>query len=75
MTRLTLQVCLLACLWGSAVVPSQAQTTLYDRLGGDAGVHAIADALIDRVAGDAVLGRSFQCTNLELNKLLLAEQI
>jgi hemoglobin len=49
--------------------------TLYARLGGDAGVHAIADTLIDRVAGDPVLGRSFQDTNLARIKRLLAEQI
>jgi hemoglobin len=49
--------------------------TLYVRLGGDSGVHAIADALIDRVAGDPVLGRSFQDTNLARIKRLLAEQI
>lgn len=49
--------------------------TLYARLGGDSGVHAIADELIDRVAGDPVLGRSFQDTNLARIKRLLAEQI
>jgi hemoglobin len=49
--------------------------TLYVRLGGDAGVHAIADALIDRVAGDPVIGRSFKDTNLARLKRLLAEQI
>lgn len=49
--------------------------TLYERLGANAGVTAISDALIDRVASDRVLGRSFADTNLRRIKKLLAEQI
>jgi len=75
MTRFTLQVILLVSFWGAGAAASQAAGTLYERLGGDAGVHAIADALIDRVAGDPVLGRSFEDVNLERIKRLLAEQI
>jgi len=75
MTRFTFQALLLVCVWASGTTASFAQTPLYDRLGGDTGVHAIADELIDRVAGDPVLGRSFQDTNLERIKRLLAEQI
>jgi hemoglobin len=52
-----------------------AKSSLYDRLGGEAGVAAIADSLIDRVAGDPKLGRSFKDTNLKHIKTLLAEQI
>jgi hemoglobin len=49
--------------------------TLYARLGGDPGVHAIADTLIDRAAADPVMGRSFADVNLGRVKRLLAEQI
>jgi hemoglobin len=75
MMRITLQLFLFVSVWGLGTTASYAGTTLYARLGGDAGVHAIADALIDRVAGDPVLGRSFQDTNLARIKRLLAEQI
>ncbi len=49
--------------------------SLYERLGAQAGVSAIADTLIERVASDPVLGRSFVDTNLARIKKLLAEQI
>jgi hemoglobin len=49
--------------------------TLYSRLGGEPGVEAISDALIDRVASDPVLGRSFKDANLARIKKLLAEQL
>lgn len=49
--------------------------TIYEGLGGKAGVAAISDELIDRVAADPVLGRSFAATNLARIKNLLAEQI
>jgi hemoglobin len=52
-----------------------ARARLYDRLGGEAGVAAIADTLIDRVSADPVLGRSFKDSKLERIKKLLAEQI
>jgi hemoglobin len=52
-----------------------AHAPLYDRLGGAAGVAAIADTLIDRASVDPVLGRSFKDSNLERIKRLLAEQI
>ena len=56
-------------------VAAGAQARLYDRLGGDAGVAAIADSLIDRVSADPKLGRSFKDSNLNRIKRLLAEQI
>jgi hemoglobin len=56
-------------------VPVAAAATLYDRLGGEPGVHAIADTLIDRAAADPVMGRSFADVNLKRVKRLLAEQI
>ena len=49
--------------------------TLYEALGAKAGVAAISDELIDRVAADPFLGRSFADTNLARIKKLLAEQI
>jgi hemoglobin len=52
-----------------------APASLYDRLGGATGVAAIADALIDRVSSDPRLGRSFEDTDLNRIKRLLAEQI
>ena len=52
-----------------------AQLRLYDRLGGAAGVAAIADTLIDRVSADPKLGQSFKDSNLDRIKKLLAEQI
>ena len=42
-----------------------AQAPLYDRLGGAAGVAAIAATLIDRVTADPVLGRSFKDSKLD----------
>ncbi len=68
--RLALVLPLLA---GMAVAGTSG--TLYERLGEKAGVSAISDALIDRVASDPVLGRSFADTNLARIKRLLAEQI
>jgi hemoglobin len=51
------------------------QASLYDRLGGVAGVAAIANSLIDRVTADPKLKRSFQDSDLGRIKRLLAEQL
>jgi hemoglobin len=56
-------------------IAAGAQARLYDRLGGEAGVAAIAGSLIDRVSADPKLGRSFKDSNLDRIKKLLAEQI
>jgi hemoglobin len=48
---------------------------LYDRLGGEAGVAAIAATLIERVSADPKLARSFKDAKLDRIKRLLAEQI
>jgi hemoglobin len=58
-----------------AAAAAGVQTHLYDRLGGADGVAAIAGALIDRVAADPKLGRSFKDSKLDRIKRLLAEQI
>lgn len=52
-----------------------APVRLYDRLGGESGVAAIAGDLIDRVSADPKLGRSFKDSNLSRIKRLLAEQL
>jgi hemoglobin len=56
-------------------IAAGAQARLYDALGGEAGVSAIAGSLIDRVSADPKLGRSFKDSNLDRIKRLLAEQI
>jgi len=58
-----------------AGLASGAQARLYDRLGGEAGVAAIAGTLIDRVSADPTLGRSFKDAKLDRIKKLLGEQI
>ncbi len=66
-----LSMSLLCC----AALSAAAGTSLYSRLGGQSGVTAIADALIDRTANDPVAGRSFAGSNLNRIKSLLAEQL
>jgi len=75
MTGVTYRVVVITLLLLGAGAARPAQPRLYDRLGGAAGVAAIADTLIDRVAADPKLGRSFKDTNLDRIKKLLAEQI
>ena len=58
-----------------AAASAASPARLYDRLGGQIGVAAIADALVDRVSADPTLGRSFKDSNLGRIKQLLAEQI
>ena len=52
-----------------------ARASLYDRLGGAAGVTAISGTLIDRVVADPQLGRSFKDTDIGHVKKLLSEQL
>jgi len=66
-------LCAVLCV--TIQVPAASAETLYDRLGGEPGVHAIAVALIDRAAVDPVMGRSFADVNLKRVKRLLTEQI
>ena len=58
-----------------AAAAAAAHMTLYDRLGGEAGVTAIADQLIDRVSADPRLSQSFKDAKLDHIKKLLAEQL
>jgi hemoglobin len=74
MTGVTYRVVVSALLLLSGLAAA-AQARLYDRLGGAAGVAAIADTLIDRVTADPMLGRSFKDSKLDRIKKLLAEQI
>ena len=52
-----------------------AENTLFTRLGGDAGVAAISNELIDRAVADPVMGPSFKDSKISRIKTLLAEQI
>jgi hemoglobin len=75
MTAVTLRICALVLAVAAGCCDARAADTLYLRLGGDEGVTAIADTLIDRVVGDPLLGPSFRGSNLNRIKRLLAEQI
>lgn len=82
MTAVAYRILASALLWvaGMAAGAAAADTTrpasrLYDRLGGQSGVAAIADTLIDRVTADPRLARSFEGAKLDRIKKLLAEQI
>jgi len=75
MTNITMRIWSVAFTFLLCSAAFSRGPSLYDRLGGAAGVHAIADTLIDRVAADPVHGTSFQGTNLKRIKRLLAEQI
>ncbi len=67
---------ILACfLVASGVAGATDNSSLYERLGGRAGVTAIADTLIDRVSADPVLGRSFKDTKIRRIKDKLALQL
>lgn len=73
MMAVTIRV-LAACLvWSLA--SAAAPASLYERLGGQSGIAGIADTLIDRVASDPKLSRSFKDSNLARIKKMLAEQI
>jgi hemoglobin len=74
MTGVTSRV-LAASILLLAGVAASAPASLYDRLGGADGVAAISNSLINRVASDPVLGRSFKDSKLDRIKRLLAEQI
>jgi hemoglobin len=75
MTAVTFRGWAASLSWLVLAASAQARAPLYERLGGAEGVAAIANSLIDRVAGDPRLGRSFKDTNLKRIKTLLAEQI
>jgi hemoglobin len=75
MTPVTIRAPLIWLLFLAGVAAANSQPRLYDRLGGASGVGAISDSLIDRVAADPKLQRSFKDTNLTHIKKMLAEQI
>jgi hemoglobin len=64
-----------AAMAARPAIAGTSPATLYARLGGDSGIAAISDTLIDRVSADPRLGRSFKDTNLGRIKKLLAEQL
>jgi hemoglobin len=59
----------------TATATATADDSLYLRLGGEAGVAAIADTLIDRVVANPVTGPNFKDAKIGRIKKLLAEQI
>ena len=65
----------LSILWLTGTAVAAPPPSLYERLGGDVGVHAISDTLIDRVAADPRHGMSFEDVNLKRLKRLLADQL
>lgn len=71
-----LALLLAALFWGGG---SQAQSaegaSLYDRLGGQAGVQRLSEELIDLSSTDARTKRSFDKVDLKRLKRLLAEQL
>jgi hemoglobin len=80
MTAVTVRALALSTAWfagvtAPGVTAAGAPASLYDRLGGETGVAAIANSLIDRVSADPALGRSFKDAKLDRIKRLLAEQI
>ena len=75
MTAVTIRMLACSLGWFMACAAADTASTLYDRIGGQAGVSAIANSLIDRVSADPHLGRSFKDTKLSRIKGLLAEQI
>jgi|SRR5579883_746793 len=68
---------LLVLAWMSvhAAPSGEAPGSLYERLGGQSGIEAIATTLIERVAHDPRLGRSFEGTNLRRIERHLADQL
>jgi len=76
MTSVTLRAWLLCILGlGASVTAGATDDSLYARLGSEAGVTAISNTLIDRVAADPVMGPRFKDSKLSRIKTLLAEQI
>lgn len=71
--------CLLAILLGAcASTPQQASVkndTLYQRLGGAAGIEAVVDASLKRVHGDLRINIFFENTDVPDLRRLLIEQI
>jgi hemoglobin len=67
-----------ACLGVAWTRPSYAvaaNDSLYERLGGQPGVTAIATTLIDRVVANPLTGPNFKDSKIDRIKRLLAEQI
>src|ERR1700683_3548708 len=75
MTAVTIRVLAFSLAWFTASAGADTPATLYDRLGGQSGVRAIANSLIDRVSADPYWGPSFKDTKLSRIRGLLAEQI
>ena len=75
MAPLSSRLTTLALLYFTGLCSAGTSGTLYEELGETSGIAAISNTLIDRVASDPILGRSFKDTNLVRIKGLLAQQI
>jgi hemoglobin len=75
MTAVTFRVLALSLAAFAGIAAGGVRVSLYQRLGGQDGVANIANTLIDRIATDPTLGRSFKGSSLDRIKTLLAEQI
>lgn len=74
MTRVALIIAGIG-LWAASSACAAPSPALYERLGGADGVAAISTALIERVASDPRLGRSFDGTNRRRIAEHLAQQL
>jgi hemoglobin len=62
-------------LLGSVQIASAAEPTLYEQLGGDAGVTKIIDGMVGHVAADTRINSFFANANIPRLKKLLVEQV
>lgn len=65
----------LLLLLAACAAPGGPQASLYQRLGGHAGVQAVVERTIDRAAGDPRTRRSFEDVKLQALKDSLAQQL
>lgn len=75
MTAVTFRVWVAAVVCLSGAGAAAAGDSLYVRLGGESGVASITATLIDRSAGDPLMGPAFKDSKLQRIKTLLAEQV
>ncbi len=75
MTRFTLFLLAATAAAGACAAPRDADSSLYERLGGEPVIAQISGELIDRVAADPRIGASFKDSNLKRVKQKLTEQL
>lgn len=72
--RLTIGALLLGAALAAAT-PARADDSLFTALGGDAGVKALSDTLIERATKDPRMAQHFKDSDLKRVKAKLAEQV